>query len=1017
VTTWGSYATRQETMDEAWTGTLTIQNLRDMPTLMTGPVHALDSMSMGGIGCAAGIELYAHGDETDTADPGWPTEAQDEVDAYHVWRAALAAPPPPPPPPVNGSWWLFRFYVTAPGPDMDEHFICIGIANPGTGAQWYGGETYAAPLTMGVTNLVLKSRGGDSTPSDRNTRDFVDQHVQDAWHVTDTTVSSATMTVPASELGAKGDITASGSWGTMPGVGELTGDWPTTLQASYAISYGSNTEPDTVYATILPSWADVDLSLWALDDYSADGAAWTHWWDGADFRDPWPTGTPKFRVTGANDLIEASRVGGAASDAMAWTGTSGVPYLLKVDITSGRWDDAGGDWPTPISFVVADLLDAAGDPVYLGIGTSAQYTEARHSWYEENVLNPTVTADVLQAWADGAGEDVSSGTLTDLLAPIGVPDLTQSVSSAPWASGPLTIAQAAVNVHKPAGVSRPTLWVGAGGATITTQTDSLLEVLVAGGVAGQTIARIFTSRQQAQLDRLQPPNTDPDLAYKPDWPIMLKANLDPTIGGVIPAGDPLRAALEADEDVTNWDNFSYLKVQYTAPAGVTPAFTVTLFYNELYVTDPCYSGWQYRFGPDGEWNHVWFPGVIGSYSADYTGAAMDGAGAQTYYIDLRCPNEGDLPRGALQHVAAIAVSGLTAAAGDETWALDMTEWELCDGPVGSQHLALDFKRAWDWEGNFFGLAGWHDGAPILAIQYGFEQFEEQERGLKYQQYAQHNPGSGAVTDPITAKTLSRLADELSWQEGFTASWSTAAFRARFRDADGVDLFGDASAYPWWLYYNPDADLPLEVGATVRSWTIAPGADYTVHVRHHLQGRLHGLLKHSAGTHRLRNEAAAVEVYSAPEDDPDDQTLVGTYGSDEHGRWMSDPLPEKGFIYVVEVDGVQSAATVAVNRSWSWAYAKAGTAAGAIEMFTDPMGIQWQVWIEGGYIKVNHRTDDWTTWSTPVNVASGAASYDAVGIAGDGRVAWVSARHATSQKPYTWYSTNYGATWTGPVLTG
>lgn len=87
------------------------------------------------------------------------------------------------------------------------------------------------------------------------------------------------------------------------------------------------------------------------------------------------------------------------------------------------------------------------------------------------------------------------------------------------------------------------------------------------------------------------------------------------------------------------------------------------------------------------------------------------------------------------------------------------------------------------------------------------------------------------------------------------------------------------------------------------------------------------------------------------------------------------------------------------------------------MFTDPMGIQWQVWIEGGYIKVNHRTDDWTTWSTPVNVASGAASYDAVGIAGDGRVAWVSARHATSQKPYTWYSTNYGATWTGPVLTG
>ena len=958
MATWGSYAARSgTTMDEAWKSTFTIDNLQALPTEMTGPAHAVQSVVMGAIGCGAGIELYAHGDEADVSQAGWAQEAKDEVDAYHTWRESKEATPPPPPPPVNGSWWLWRFYVTAPG-DMAEHFICTGVAHDGTTQYWYGAGSYAAALTLGVTNLLLKSRSGDTTPSDRSTRDFVDQHVADAWHVTDTTVSTATMVVPDSVLGSKSDLSASGSWGSMPGVGEMTGDWPATLAASYSITYNGNSTVDTVYASILPQWSGVDLNLEALADLYYD-AAWHHWWSGSAFQSPWPPSgkTPTFEVSGANGQIEAQRIAGSATDTMAWSGSSGVPYLLKVDISSGKWNDAGGDWGSAIQFDVAGLKDSSGNREYLGIGTSAQYSEANHSWYTEDRLSPTVQADVLASWAAANGEDVGSGSLTDLPAPIGVPDLTQSVDSDPWTTGLLTVTQAAVNVHKPAGVSRPSLWVASGGATITAQTDTTLTIEINSTATAPAITRTLVTRYWDQLDRLASQDADTSHAFDPDWPIKLAANLS----HAVPVADPDYSALTKDEDVTTYDNFSYLKLPFSA-MGAAGGLTLTLAYNALdYVLDPCYTCHEHRYGAEGEFSFSKGAAQSATYANDYLGNSLTGPGAQTFYIDLRCPAEGDLSRGDLQHVATLTLSGFTVpGSGTDTYTVDAANLELCDGPVaGSGHLLVKAKRPWNWAANFTNFSAVHDGAAILAPQYGFEQFERVERGLKGTQFRQHCPTSSATTDISSAKSLSRFCDELQWQEGFTATFQTGTFTSRYRDADSVDFFTSGRAYWWWMFYEPDGALQIPTAATVRSWTIAPGVPYTVYVRHYLQGAAHGLLKDASGTYRTRS-GGSVALYKRP-DGGGAASLVGTYASDAHGRWVSDPLAEDGFSYYITVAGSDTELGRAVNREWSSAAGRVGV--------DDPWLVEnhtgglYLFYSDGSRIWVTYRPSVYSAWQT------------------------------------------------------
>lgn len=1004
--TWGGYATTVRTLDAAWTGAITIENIDDNPVgfgVGTTPHGIMRSVSVAGVGCSCGIEEYGSGNMTGPP-AGWPAAAKAAVNAFTTaW-------------PFQYTWYLYRFFAQVGvglGAVVDEVYACTGFGGTGRPfdppAAWHEPFGYDCSYSMSIDNMELRMAAGDSTPEGRRTRDFIDLHARYGWFVTDDTTVTVSMSTPV------GNLSASGSWASGWSVGLLDdAAFEADAQATYSISYAQDVGGavlNTDYATISPTWAGVDLNLSALDDSSTDGANWTHWWDGDEFTSPWPP-TEVWSAHGSGGAIHLHRTGATSSDA-TWTGYSRVPFIIALNAAGGRWSDTIGDFADPIRFDFAGLKDSGGQRVYLGAGQSAQYVESQHSWYTEDLFDGVLTCDVKGAWAADNDEDVESGALTDLPVPIAIWGLdVADYTGSPWesAAGLLDVSHAAVNVHKPDGVARPSLWVGSGGLTVTGQDDTTVTFTVAAGAVNPTLTRTLTTRYWTQLDRLQPPNSDSALAYKADWPIMLKANLSTAIGGAIPAGDPDLAALTADEDVTNYDNHRYLRLHMAVPR--TSALQVRLAYNELQeLYDPCYSSWQYRFGPDGEWSYSKGPDSTATYGVDHEGNALDDFGDGDWLIDLRCPVEGELSRGALQHVSAITISGFAVPeAGTDSWTLHADDLTLQTGAV-----VLDGKRAWDWEGNFFGVAGRVDGASVLAIKYGYEQFEAQERGLKYQQYAQHNPGSSATDDPTSLKSLSRLADELSWQEGFEATYTADGWNGRYTDGDGTGTFDT----PYWFFLRDEADEgePLAAAAVVRSVTITRGVAFNFHVDHWLQGRLHGLLKDDSGTTTRRSEADAVTV-EASYDGGGSWSTVETVGSDADGRWASSPLREKDAYYRVSTTTHSRSGLQAVNRSLTEVALLLAEGEGrAIAMYQDPTGVQWIAWIEGTSIKVNRLDAGYTTWGTPVVVSSAGGSYDSVDVSGDGRVLYVAARHATTNKPWTWYSLDQGRTWTGPTLSG
>jgi len=516
------------------------------------------------------------------------------------------------------------------------------------------------------------------------------------------------------------------------------------------------------------------------------------------------------------------------------------------------------------------------------------------------------------------------------------------------------------------------------------------------------------------MDRLASRESDTSLSFKPTWPITLKANVSTSYGGAIPDHDPLKSLLEAPEDVTNWDNFSYLKFSFTAPYGAwIMTYTVSgagdesyngtyvemgstidgypWYYNydtyamifhhtpnewrmtkfpeflpddNVYYTigddpaagpwfvgtgeppapvvtgsasgdglkievgytllawvyDPCYTCHEHRYGEYGEFEYQKIPSQTATYDNDYIGVPLRGTGLQTFYIDLRCPHEGNLVRGALQHVDYIEISGFPVPdTGTHSWTMNFGNLELTDGPVvgtnpGETHLCLDFKRAWDWSSNFFGLAGLHDGASILAIQYGTEDYEKRERGLKYTQLQQHCPLSEATTDLTYCKDLGTLAAELSLQEGFDASFSLSNYDSRFKDADGNYLFGPTEAKWWWLRYVPDGTVPLSDACVVRSAEIVPGVPYKFHLEHFLQGKFHGLLKTAGGL--IRDRSSSGPTVTGRNTETEATYSGGPFSSDVHGRWKSEPVPEDDWLYDVVVGSESSNGMLITNRSYT-----------------------------------------------------------------------------------------------------
>jgi len=1000
---WGDWAKTAITEQATWSGTLTLENIDDNPVgAATGPPSGIiRRVQLSAMGVAVVIVEYGSG--TMMGPPAdWPQAAKDAVNDWIDWVTNNPPEGEDPPPPAQYTWFCYHVYISAPGPVIDESWEVTGFAY----SMWYGPfSSLTRDFSLYCKNVGLRARGGIYEYSHRQTRDIIDTVARHHWFADDTTVSGGTF----------GALSAEGTWTGGPGVGELPDDWPTTFQASYQIQYGStgSAQLDTNYGSIAVEWDGQDVKLNALDDRYYD-SAWHHWWDGDEFQDPWPPSgkTVYWRCYGDGNTIRLHKTAATTND-ITWTGWSRVPKIVAFNIEAGKWDDPDGDFDNPIQFDLFGLKDPlTGDRIYLGAGQSDYYTEAHHAWFEEDVFGAGLqTVRIKQEWYEDPDNGVNSSaedklvdtydvSLDDRVCGIAIWDLTQDdYTQTPYvsAAGILDISHDSVNVHLPPGLSAPpTQWQGSGGLVVTNQTNTTVTFEIPSTATEPKLYRELTSRYWVQMDRLQPPNYDDTLAYKTDWPIYLKANLD---NSDVPATDPLYAALTADEDVTNYSNHSYLRLKYNAPRDSD--LTVQLTYRRLIaVVDPCYTCWEYRYGPEGAFWYARGEQETATYSYDYQGNTLSGAGNQDYYIDLRVPAEGGLVRGALSHVEKIEISGFSVpASGTDTWTLDVQNMTLCDGPSADPGPKWKFKRPWRWTKNWTAGHALHCGADIVPIQYGYEQFEINEQySLKHTQFRQHCPTySGTPSDLSYAKTLRRLAEELNFQEGISASFTDSGYDALFKDGDGNYLFAPGNAYWWWLKYDPDVDAPLEMACTVGAFQMAPGVVYNFHIRKFLDGKAHGLV--TDGIKRLTNQVEAVAVYKRSVDyggewsltDPN-VILVGKYDTDADGRWVSDPLEPEGWHYAMwtAAEGFENLYDP-VHREY---FLHPPTGRGAMEptLCEGPVGNLFLVYEWSGYIWLRRRNSVSQPWSDPIPVCQ--ARGPAVLKAGTG-VLWLAVYDGTT----------------------
>jgi hypothetical protein len=423
----------------------------------------------------------------------------------------------------------------------------------------------------------------------------------------------------------------------------------------------------------------------------------------------------------------------------------------------------------------------------------------------------------------------------------------------------------------------------------------------------------------------------------------------------------------AIEDIYNWANYSYVSLGMYAPFAGTATLSVT--YRVPWFADPCYTGFEYRFGEWGEWEYGY-----STYTLTWD-IELD-AGTATYLIDLACNNEGAIPANAyrMQVVQSVTITlPDNATGGDQQFVLNSLELVEDPGEPGraepDTHLVARFKPSWSWidpnwaddgEGvehtaeNWFGFGGFNDGLPVLQVDTGYNtSFGKtgQELGLLYIQFAQHNPFSEATGRIDTAKSLGRWHNELSYQEGFTTTWpSNPAEGAHNQDADDGQV--DANLY-WWDLQQSDetvdwTDAPLAL--CTGDHTIAAGVAYDLRFYKYPRGVVHGIKRQTVlgVTTRVRDEADAVEFYGS-DDDGATWALLEQPDTDEHGRWKCIPVREKDWVYRVATDGTTREV---INREYTLDGVDVVAAfdwEGYLDL--DECGVTWLVAVGQGVLRV------------------------------------------------------------------
>ncbi|MDD3492207.1 MAG: hypothetical protein PHZ19_01760 [Candidatus Thermoplasmatota archaeon] len=636
-----------------------------------------------------------------------------------------------------------------------------------------------------------------------------------------------------------------------------------------------------------------------------------------------------------------------------------------------------------------------------------------------------ITVRQTQAWREANGEDVEGDDpkQNDRQCALHLHPLTSTDLSGLPQWGPMvTLAHAGtLNLNDPASAAaRPSDWTGGAGVTVNPADND--EWTVADGTAAPQVTRTLASRYPLRIGRLNDRGAAGDEAeYLADWMIMHKANLpievtlddpdwwDPEAGGV------------QYEDIRDLDGVKYLAVTLTAPRSGT--VTLRLQHDVWAHSSPYYTCWQHTFGPDGE--HV-----SSKTAHELTWEFTVVEGAATYLLDIVENEEGVIPRvtTAIKHATSWRFTLPGNDSGDpEVWELGGFVARLDPGkgspgqpdyrPEPAAHLEFRYKRAWDWWRNcWFGFGGVVDGCEAFSgLNYGYLSsfgYTREEVGLLYIHARQHCPESSLTDDLHYAKALIRLAAELNWQEGWTATYHTPEEAAENEDADGERY---AATLYWWdlrhCHLWGDGDLVMDGALTVGQTTVLGGLpEQEIYFSVYPRGRVHGLSM-SDDWERQRSTAGVTVMGSY---DGGTYSILETVSTDEHGRFRSSPWLERDWQY--RVSPLPDATDLA-NREYSWLRAvvpalPVAEAGKRVSMFRHPAGnVPATAWIDGdGYIRFAH-TDSGTHTLGAISTVDTSGDFDSVDIETDGALIYVDARNKTTGALHRFTSEDHGATWT------
>lgn len=771
-------------------------------------------------------------------------------------------------------------------------------------------QSMVCTYTASVSGLYLKRSRSSSAPSDRQMMNWSDQVITDVWVASDNVTLTATVTGPDGR-----QLTYTGPFGGYSEGEEVEiGD---TYQSTVQIIYNKAPAANTVYGRIRDiNWgtsavggSQVYLYKPGLagDIPDPTGAAgWSRTW----------TTNAAYRVSAGNTVEMVHLTGTTSVASNEWDGTCLAPMMVTVYPLDAKFDASGPDYG--ITYTSNFETWDADTSAYIPDEFSEPYgiVQSHATWLYEyewrRYTGPDFQVRVTDQWRTDNNEDVGGSTASqnDALAAICTWGLTETncTDNPWWASGFGFTCASSIDINDTEGMpSRASPWTAGAGVTVDPGDNDLWTV--AAGATAPVVLRSLATRYWLRMNRLSGGYT-PGAEYHPDWPIMLKANLDIGTTGDDPDWWDSGAGGVDSEDITNWANRRYLLLGINAARAGTVRLTVT--YTVPHPSDPCYTCADHRWGE--------FSYDTSTYTRSYDVAVS--AGANSKLIDLVLNREKASITGAYRmHIVDSVSIALPANPSGSPEAYTLTGLELVLDPgegaraEPASHHAFRFVPSWDWINNrWFGFGGVTDGKDVLELEYGYT-CQNIETKLAYVQESEHCPESGLETRLDAAKTLGRLHNELSWQEGFTPTWPSPGPEGSAENKDADDGTVDSSLY-WWDVRQSTENLTLsslEVALCAGTYNLVAGVEYTLYVYKYPRGGIHGIAVNTGYTSVFRNETDLVDVIATG---PTGTSVVDALETDEHGRFRFDEAYETAYLYRLDGGGTLTSWLACANREYT-----------------------------------------------------------------------------------------------------